>query len=121
MRRTEDLLHYMGFNTQGDLGPWTFYTSKRKGLVFFQKAPPLEPPSRAQIHQRNKFRLAGMVWRSLTTSQRDDWAKAARQARLQITGYNLFVHYITRQQPATIETVERLSRVDLIPLQREIQ
>jgi hypothetical protein len=121
MRRTEDLLHYLGWNTQGDLGPWTFYTSQRKGLVFFQKAPPLEPPSRKQIHQRNKFRLAGMVWRSLTTEQRTDWQTAAAGARLQITGYNLFVYWITRNDAPVVETVERLSNVDLIPLQRDVQ
>ncbi len=121
MRRTEDILRLLGFNTQGDLGPWTFYTSKRNGLVFFQKSPPLEPPSRKQIHQRNKFRLAGMVWRSLTPPQREAWQTAATAARLQITGYNLFVYYITRNDAPVVETVERLSNVSLIPLQRDLQ
>lgn len=118
MRRTEDILRFLGFNTQGDLGPWTFYTSKRQGLVFFVKSPPLEPPSPLQIHQRNKFRIAGMVWRSLTATQRKAWLTAATRAHLQITGYNLFVYYITRNDAPTIETVERLSQQDLIPLQR---
>ena len=59
MLKDTSILRYLGFNTQGDLGPWTFYTSKRKGLVFFAKAPPLEPPSLMQNHKRNKFRLAG--------------------------------------------------------------
>ena len=120
MLRNEDLLRYLGFNTQGDLGPWTFYTSKRKGLVFFQKAPPLEPPSRKQIHQRNKFRLAGMVWRSLTDDQRSSWSRAAVAARLQITGYNLFVYYITTGDSAAIQTIEHQSRQDLIPLQQPL-
>lgn len=117
MRRTEDLLRFLGLNTQGDLGPWTFYTSKRRGLVFFQKAPPLEPPSPKQIHQRNKFRLAGMVWRSLRPEQREAWGTAAKRARLQITGYNLFVYYLTRNDAPVVRTVERLAGVDLIPLQ----
>lgn len=120
LKRREDILRYLGFNTQGDLGPWTFYTSKRKGLVFFQKAPPLEPPSRKQIHQRNKFRLAGMIWRSLAAEQRRAWNDCAKKAALQITGYNLFTYYITRDDAAAIETVERLSGEDLIPLQRPI-
>lgn len=120
MLRNEDILRYLGFNTQGDLGPWTFYTSKRKGLVFFQKSPPLEPPSRKQIHQRNKFRLAGMIWRSLAAEQRAAWMKAAADANLQITGYNLFTYYVTRNDAAAIETVERLAHADLIPLQRMI-
>lgn len=120
MKRREDILRYLGFNTQGDLGPWTFYTSKRKGLVFFQKAPPLEPPSRKQIHQRNKFRLAGMIWRSLSAEQRRSWNQAAQLAHLQITGYNLFTYYITKNDSAVVETVERLSKRDLIPLTRPV-
>ncbi len=118
MRRNEDILRYLGFNTQGDLGPWTFYTSKTKGLVFFQKSPPLEPPSRAQIHQRNKFRLVGMIWQSLTVDQRKEWELASKRAHLQITGYNLFTYYILTSDAAAIMTVERDAGVDLIPLQR---
>lgn len=118
MRRNEDILRFLGFNTQGDLGPWTFYTSKRKGLVFFQKAPPLEPPSRKQIHQRNKFRLTAMIWRGLAQQQRDDWNQAALTARLQITGYNLFTYYVTRNDVAAITTVEQQANIQLLPLQR---
>jgi len=120
MRRSEDILRFLGLNVQGDLGPWTFYTSKRYGLVFFQKSPPLEPPSRKQIHQRNKFRLAGMIWRSLLPEQRATWLQAAFAAGLQITGYNLFTYYILRNDDAAIETVERLAGVNLIPLQRTL-
>lgn len=120
MKRREDLLRFLGFNTQGDLGPWTFYTSKRKGLIFFQKSPPLEPPSRKQIHQRNKFRLTGMIWRSLTPDQRDAWSRAAVAARLQITGYNLFTYYVTRNDLAVINSVERVSHIQLLPLQQAL-
>ena len=117
MQRNENILRFLGINTQGDLGPWTFYTSKRKGLVFFQKSPPLEPPSRKQIHQRNKFRLVGMIWQSLTVDQRKAWELASKRAHLQITGYNLFTYYILSNDAATIATVERNAGVDLIPLQ----
>lgn len=118
MLRNEDILRFLGFNTQGDLGPYTFYTSKRKGLVFFQKSPPLEPPSLAQIHQRNKFRITGFIWQALAAEQRATWLKAAHLADLQITGYNLFTYYVLTEDVAAIETVERLARVDLIPLTR---
>jgi len=114
----DSLLRYLGFNTQGDLGPWTFYTSKRKGLVWFVKAPPLEPPTLAQTRQRNKFRLAGYVWRSLNAEQQRAWSRAAIAANLRITGYNLFVFWITTQDHPAIHTVERQSNVNLLPLQR---
>lgn len=120
MKRKEDILRYLGFNSQGDLGPWTFYTSKRKGLVFFIKAPPLKPPTRAQIRQRNKFRIVGFVWRSLSPRQRLNWGRAAIGARLQITGYDLFTYYVTTDDAATIQTVERQSHVTLLPLLRTL-
>lgn len=118
MLKDTSILRYLGFNTQGDLGPWTFYTSKRKGLVFFAKAPPLEPPSLMQIHQRNKFRLAGYVWRTLPEDVQGSWQTAARRASLRITGYNLFVHWITKQDDTVIHTIEAQSRIKLIPLER---
>jgi len=118
MLKNNSILRYLGFNTQGDLGPWTFYTSKRKGLIFFVKAPPLEPPSPLQIHQRNKFRLAGYVWRTLPEPVQKEWQRAALAARLRITGYDLFVHWICRQDDSYIATIERQSRIDLVPLLR---
>lgn len=117
MLRRSSILKFLGFNTQGDLGPWTFYTSKRKGLVFFQKSPPLEPPTIRQTHQRNKFRLAGYIWRSLSPEQQDRWRQAAARANLRITGYNLFVHWLTVQDDDAIATIERQSRINLIPLE----
>lgn len=118
MRREEDFVRFLGFNTQGDLGPWTFYTDKRKGLVYFVKAPPLEPPSLLQTSVRNAIRLAAYAWRSLSGDQRANWKTAAKRAHLQITGYNLFVFWIIRKEDAAIHTIERLSRIKLIPLQR---
>jgi len=120
MLKDTSILRYLGFNTQGDLGPWTMYTSKRKGLVFFVKAPPLEPPSPLQTHQRNRFRLAGYVWRSLPQHVQRQWQTAAIDAALRITGYNLFVHWICRQDDTYIQTIERQSRIHLVPLLRTV-
>lgn len=118
MRRTEDLLRFLGYNHMGDLGPWTFYTSKRKGIVWFAKAPPLEPPSILQTHQRNKFRLAGYAWRSLDEEFRQRWLLAARRANLAISGYNLFIYWLLTNDDAAVHTVERQSQLNLIPLQK---
>jgi len=116
MRRMEDLVRFMGFNSQGDLGPWTFYTDQRKGLVFFTKAPPLEPPSLLQLSIRNSIRLAALTWRGLSVDQRRNWETAAKRCRLKIHGYNLFVFWLLRREDAAIHTIERLSRIKLIPL-----
>lgn len=118
MKPTNSILHFLGLNTQGDVGPWTFYTSKRNGLVFFAKAPPLEPPSRKQIHQRNKFRLIANVWRSLSPTQRATWLAAAQAAHLRITGYNFFLYYLMTRDAAAVRTVERLAHKSLLPLNR---
>jgi len=110
----------MGFNTQGDFGPWTFYTDKRKGLVYFVKAPPLEPPSLWQTSIRNSVRLAAYTWRSLSEAQRKDWELATKRAHLKINGYNLFVFWILKHEDGCIHTIERLTRLKLIPLERII-
>lgn len=110
------ILSFLGWRTQGDIGPWTFYTSRRNHLVFFIKAPPLEPPSLMQTRQRNRFRNAGFMWQAMSPIARSRWQLAASRARLAITGYNLFTHYVTKLDDATIHTVERLSGLRLIPL-----
>jgi len=115
-KRDETLLRWLGFNTQGDLGPWTFYTDKRKGLVFFEKAPPLEPPSQLQTTMRNAFRLVAYTWRSLPQSVHDDWELVSKRAYLKINGYNLFTYWSTTKDDPTIHTLERLTQIRLLPL-----
>lgn len=112
-----NLLRFMGLNSQGDFGPWTFYTGRRGQLVFFVKAPPLEPPSPLQASQRNAFRLNGYVWRQLSPQHQADWEKASKRAHLKINGHNLFTFWNLTKDNAAIYTVERLSRIRLIPLQ----
>lgn len=117
MIRTEDLVRWMGFNSQGDFGPWTFYTDKQRGLVYYVKSPPLEPPSLLQTSVRNAIRLAAYTWRSLSPEHQDDWERASQRAHLQITGYNLFTFWTLKKDDAAIHTVERLTRIKLIPLE----
>lgn len=118
MKLDQRLLRFLGFNVTGDLGPWTFYTSKRAGIVWFVKAPPLEPPSPLQVHQRNKFRLVGYLWRALSPEQRQAWLAAQAKAGLGITGYNLFTYYVTTGDAPAIQTIERQTGLELIPLER---
>lgn len=110
----ENILRYLGFNTQGDLGPWTFYTSQRKGLVWFIKSPPLEPASFLQTHYRNLFRAAARVWNSLPENERDNWLDAAELTHLEVHGYNLFVYVAVTQDASFVPTLERLTGRSLV-------
>lgn len=108
------LFDFWGWNTQGDFGPWTFYTSKRKGLVFFLRAPPKEQPSPWQIHQRAVWTAIADLWKSTTQETRDNWELATKRLRLSITGYNLFVWYHCSHDREAIATIERQSGLQLI-------
>ncbi len=115
MRVDEKILHMLGTHVTGDFGPWTFYTSRRSGVVWYPRAPALKPPTPLQIHWRNQFRLAGSIWRGLQPEQREAWSAAEKLANLSITGYNLFTYFIVTGDATTIETVEHQTGLKLIP------
>jgi len=108
------VLKLCGFSPTGDFGPLTGYTSKRGKAVWYLKAPPKTPPTGWQRIQRWRFRFAARAWKSLTSSQRADWLAAATKARLNITGYNLFVWYQLLPDRAVIRTVEHQSGINLL-------
>lgn len=117
MLTDQKLLRQLGIHVTGDLGPWTFYTSRLKGLVWFPRSPPLVPASPLQVHQRNKFRRAARLWHSLTPQMRDDWKTATQRANLAITYYNLFVYFVTTDDVAAINTIEQQSSINLLPFE----
>lgn len=102
----ENLFNLMGLHLGGDLGPLTFYKSKRGKLVWFDKAPPTTPPSWRQTSQRSLFRAAAQCWRLCTPEQRQQYELAARKASLCMTGYNLFVHLKLKPDPNLQRTIE---------------
>lgn len=114
MRINEVLLPLVGFHPTGDLGPFTIYTSKRKGVVWFLRAPPTKPPTYLQRRQRNAFRLAAKAWRATPSSGRTNWSLAARAAGLRISGFNLFVYYHVKHDRPTIATIERITGISLL-------
>jgi hypothetical protein len=107
------LFTYLGFRLSGDLGKYTMYTYCRKRPVFFLKSPPLIPPTRRQIHQRNRFRLIGYLWRAQSPAQRNLWEALSQQSNARVTGYNLFLFWQLRQGTEYILTLIRHSGVDL--------
>lgn len=114
MNLTPKQMTIMGLCPTGDLGPYTIYTSRRAGTVWFTKAPPLSPPSVFQIRQRNAFRLAAEAWRALLPTRRAAWCQAARRARLYLSGYTLFIWWQTKRDRQALATIERLSRTPLL-------
>lgn len=109
------ILNFLGFNPTGDLAQFTYYTSRRRRPVFYLAAPALKPPSEQQLHQRNKFRNVGRLWRALHPDQRADWLAAAPAAGLRITGYNLFTWWSLKRHPGILATIARHSGVTLPP------
>lgn len=104
----------MGFNVQGDLGGWTFYTTQRGEVVFFPKSPPLNPPTAKQMVQRCKFAQAGKLWKCKTEEAREQWRLAVRRANLRLTGYNLWTYWITTSDEPALRTIERETNLVLI-------
>jgi len=108
------IMALMGMNPTGDLGPLTVYTSRRAGIVWFPKSPPLTPPTPRQLTQRNRFRCAARAWRALDEATREDWHEACTGAALDIHGYNLWIFWQITRDNQTIATIERISRITLI-------
>jgi len=111
---TKNTLSLLGLNPTGDLGALTAYTSRRGKAVWFPKTNPLNPPSAMQQKMRNLYRLYAAAWRALSPTDRDAWSKAARQAALRITGYNLWIWYQRFRDTPTIRTIERTSGESLL-------
>lgn len=107
------LYHFLGFNTQGDVGPYTLYTAKDKGLVIYQATSPKQPPSRRQQHQRNRLKLAALAWHALTQKQRDDWHDAGMKANLRISGFNLFCYAMLTRDEGPVQTIASNTRTPL--------
>lgn len=116
IRKDDRVLSVVGWQPTGDLGPLTGYTTRSGKAVWFLKAPPKTPPTGWQRKQRNRFRLIAIMWRRLTEEQRQNWLQAADAARLNITGYNLFVWYHHKLDHAVIRTIEHQTGINLIPL-----
>ncbi len=108
------LFSIMGLRIQGDVGPFTCYTSKRKKVVFFLKAPPEKPASEWQTSRRHRFKMAAAGWRGLTNAKRALWELATKRLSFRLTGYNLWVWYYVKGDRPGLATIERHSGLTLI-------
>lgn len=105
---------FIGVLTNGDLGPYTFYTSHRKRLVVFPKTWPKDPATYNQTLNRDRWRHAGIRWKALSQSTKSAWSQLARDGNCTVTGYNLFIHYIVGKGSGTIQTLQRNTGIDVI-------
>ena len=105
---------YLGTNTNGDCGPYTFYTSSRKKLIVFLKTWPKDPATYHQKLNRDRWRHAAIRWRGLDPATRQAWKNLAFRANLTISGYNLYMHYITGKGTTTVQTCQRIARIDVL-------
>lgn len=105
---------YLGTLTNGDYGPYTFYTSRRKKFVMFLKTWPKDPATYHQNLHRNRWRHAADRWRRLPLDLKADWRTLGIRSNLNISGYNLFIHYITGKGTKTVETCQRLTGIDVL-------
>jgi len=108
-------IKYLGWNSQGDLGPLTMYTNKRRKLVWYAKMPPLNPPSVLQVQQRARFANAADAWADLGADGRHAWNQIAIKARLRIHGYNLFSYWYLKGDNGAIHTLERQTQIQVLP------
>lgn len=115
VKQRNDLLAFLGWRIQGDLGPWTFYTSARGSIVWYERTPALNPPSAIQQVMRDRWRIAAQAWHSLDQETKARWELASQRANLHITGYNLWVYWRTTQDRTSVETVARQSGLTLLP------
>lgn len=108
----EQFIEYLGFNNQGDLGPFTTYTSKQGKLVYFPRAIPKEPASPDQIINRNAFRAIAQEWRLLPEHKRQAWSRLAYAAYQRVTGYNLFTYEHFTADTSIVNTLITRTGID---------
>lgn len=109
------LFRFLGWNTQGDLGPFTFYTAKNMALVFYLRAPPTKPPTPWQGQVREAFAAAAVTWSALPVATKALWELVTHRAHLRISGINLWMYWQLKQDRAAIRTIERQTGITLLP------
>lgn len=115
----QQILFLCGFGVQGDIGPWTTYTATNRGphgKVIFLKSWLKDPTSPRQKVHRDRVRAAAAAWQTLTPTAKKNWERVTLKLSLPLTGYNLFTHWHMVGDDSNIETLERQSGIQLLPL-----
>jgi len=105
--------HLIGTIVSGDVAGLTIYTDKRCRKVTFAKAPPLVPPSPAQIAMRARFRLAQSEYMAQSDQVKREYENATLKASLPLTGQNLWISVAIRHDLESLRTVSNQTGIDL--------
>jgi len=108
------IFQFLGLDTNGDLGDFTFFTDQRNEPVYFLKTWPKDPATYHQTIKRQRFSHIGNRWRSLDDATRSLWETLSHRANLQITGYNLFVVYMLGTGTRYVQTLQSKTGLDVI-------
>lgn len=105
---------FLGWNMQGNFGPFTCYQNRQRRPVWYLTTPQKEPPSYGRQHQKNRLRACALTWQALSAPTRANWMLAARRANLRLHGYDLWTWYFMRRDPGPIRSIERFTGVALL-------
>jgi hypothetical protein len=99
------LIKMLSLRPTGDLGPYTFYTRYGVRSVFFPRTQPSKPPSPQQTCQRYRWAALARQWQATPPTAKAAWEKLCHDNHLRITALNLFIHYYSRPDLHTIDTL----------------
>lgn len=98
---------------QGDLGPFTMWTSRQMRVSYMIKEPPKREPSRAQVIQRDALRRAMLDWKRVPIEFRPNYELAGKLLHFTICGHNVFVACHMRGIWKDVDEMERLTGLRL--------
>jgi alpha-ketoglutarate-dependent taurine dioxygenase len=110
------LLVPLGLYPTGDLGLFTYYTTRKRHVVRFFRTKPRKPQSPAQRRQRNLWRAIARQWSSLPAQTREAWRALAARAKLRVTAFNLYIAYYSTENPTWLTTLSTLTGTPLSDL-----
>jgi alpha-ketoglutarate-dependent taurine dioxygenase len=110
---THPLLVPLGLYPSGDLGLFTYYTTRKRHVVRFLRTKPRKPQSPAQRRQRNLWRAIARQWSDLPTQTREAWRRLAAAAHLSVTAFNLYIAYYSTENATWLRTIATNARISL--------
>ena len=110
---TRRTLNLLGINMQGDFGPWTCYKRVNQRLVYFAQAPPKTAPSAWQIANRAKWKQYARLWSAIGEEGRKAWHDCAALLNLHVTGWNLFIWHLSKQDQVAIDRIQEQTGITL--------
>lgn len=103
----------LALSIAGDLGDYTLYQHKKRGLVAYPKSPPLVPNTAAQAAQRQRFTQAVRNWQATSVATRTLFEQVSQRLRVPMTGHNIWLHLSFSQDEPLRRTLEHQAMLPL--------